>query len=542
MKTMVQPAQQRLFDPFAGVISAGGWKLIEGGWQSMFRGVLLERMPVGRLSKGMSEDQGRPSAELFSMLGLLLIREFQGWTVPQAHEAVLFRSDIQYALNLEPGFDITQRTIERYLQRMQLDEELGEELFREVTDTLLTSMEVKVQRQRLDSTHVLSDMACLGRARMIGVALKRFLKKVRRHDAALLEGLSEELLQRYEKPSDSGIFGGLKDTEARRVALQQVAEDLLVVLQHFEQIEPIGQWEKYLQLRTIFDQQCELREEFIEVRVKTGGRVIQNVSDPDATYSGHKGAGYQVQFSETFNDDGLPNLITSAQVETAVDSDADAVEPLLDDLRERDHLPQELLADTGYGSNANVAIASEQDVALIAPVPGSKAFDPEEVGYDRFTLNEAHEVVACPNGHTPKSTRYNAEANTIWAQIDPSLCAACPLMAHCHVQRNAKTGQPNGRIQFHADAPQSARRRRHEQTPEYRDQYRWRSGIESTNSSLKRRLGLKRLRVRGMPAVQLTIYLKLAGWNLLRAVALRAIRAVRALQAASAPKPALAAA
>ena len=55
--------------------------------------------------------------------------------MPQAHEAVLFRSDIQYALNLEPGFDITQRTIERYLQRMQQDEGLGEELFREVTDT-----------------------------------------------------------------------------------------------------------------------------------------------------------------------------------------------------------------------------------------------------------------------------------------------------------------------------------------------------------------------------------------------------------------------
>ena len=539
MKTMVHPGQRRLFDPFQGVIGSAGWALIEGGWQSLFRGVLLERMPVGRLAKGMSEDQGRPSAELYAMLGLLLIREFQGWTVPQAHEAVLFRTDIQYALNLEPGFEVTQRTIERYLQRMQQDEELGEELFREVTDTLLTSMEVKVQKQRLDSTHVLSDMACLGRARMIGVALKRFFQKVRRHDAALLSGLSEDLLKRYEKSSDSGVFGGLKDTEARRVALQQVAEDLLVVLQHFEQSEPIGQWNQYHQLRTIFDQQCELREEFIEVRAKTGGRVIQNVSDPNATYSGHKGAGYQVQFSETFNDDGLPNLITAAQVETAVDSDADAVEPLLEDLRERDHLPQELLADAGYGSNANVAIASEQGVTLIAPVPGSKAFDPDEVGYDRFTLNEAHEVVACPQGHAPKSTRYNAEANSIWAQIDPSLCAACPLAAHCRVQRDAKTGQPNGRVQFRADAPQSAQRRRHEQTPEYRDQYRWRSGIESTNSGLKRRLGLKRLRVRSMKAVALTIYLKLAGWNLLRAVALRA---ARTLQAATARQPSLAAA
>ncbi len=68
---------------------------------------------------------------------------------------------------------------------MQLGEGLGEKLFQEVTDTLLTSLEVKVQKPRLDSTHVLSDMACMGRARMIGVALRRFIKKVRQHDAAL---------------------------------------------------------------------------------------------------------------------------------------------------------------------------------------------------------------------------------------------------------------------------------------------------------------------------------------------------------------------
>ncbi len=81
--------------------------------------------------------------------------------------------------------------------------------------------------------------------------------------------------------------------------------------------------------------------------------------------------------------------------------------------------------------------------------------------------------------------------------------------------------------------PVPATRRRHEQTPEFRDSYHWRSGIESTNSSLKRRLGLGRLRVRGMQAVPLTIYLKLASWNLLRAVALRALRLTTPPTAAS---------
>ena len=174
MKTINDPSQRRLFDPFEGVISPTGWKHIENGWQSMFRDVLLEQMPVERVAKGMNDTEGRPSVELHSIIGLLLIRELHNWTVPQTHEAILFRADIQYALNLEPGVEIAQRTIERYLRKLQNDEQASEEIFTRVTDTLLGSLEVKVNRQRLDSTHVLSDMAVTGRARMLGVALRRF--------------------------------------------------------------------------------------------------------------------------------------------------------------------------------------------------------------------------------------------------------------------------------------------------------------------------------------------------------------------------------
>ena len=85
-------------------------------------------MPVRQVSVQMSESEGRPTAEQYSMIGLLLIRELYGWTVPQAHEAILFRSDIQYALNLEPGFDITQRTNECYLQKLQSDEQVSEDI------------------------------------------------------------------------------------------------------------------------------------------------------------------------------------------------------------------------------------------------------------------------------------------------------------------------------------------------------------------------------------------------------------------------------
>lgn len=521
VKTIHDPAQKRLFDPFEGVIGRAGWKLIQNGWQSLFREVLLEQLPVGRVAEGMSDSEGRPSVELHAIIGLILIRELHGWTVPQTHEALLFRADIQYALNLEPAVEVTQRTIERYLQKMQNDDGFSDELFASVTDTLLRSMEVKVKKQRLDSTHLLSDMAVLGRCQMMGVALRRFFHQLQKHDEALFEQVPATIRKRYCKQSDSRIFASADNTEKRRVALQQVGEDMASVLTQFADVKPVCEWTLFATLQTIFDQQCEVRDEFVEIRKQTSGNVIQNPSDLDATYDGHKGTGYQAQVCETVNEDGRPNLITSAKVETAVTSDADAVEPILDDLKERGHLPEELLADASYGSHSNVETAAHETVTLTAPVPGGKAFDAEEIGYDRFELNDANEVAACPAGHVPKSTRYNEKNDHVWAQMDRELCCGCPLVERCRVQKDKSTGRANGRVQFCSIAPEAARRRRHEQTMEFRDSYRWRSGIESTNSSLKRRLGLGRLRVRGMKAVKLAVMLKLTAWNVLRATAYR---------------------
>jgi hypothetical protein len=57
VKTIHNPTQQRLFDPFEGVIGAATWKQIHNGWLSMIRGVLLEQMPVQRLADGTSDSQ-----------------------------------------------------------------------------------------------------------------------------------------------------------------------------------------------------------------------------------------------------------------------------------------------------------------------------------------------------------------------------------------------------------------------------------------------------------------------------------------------------
>jgi len=115
MRHSVDPQQGRLFDPYDGIIPPLGRERIDAGWQGVFRKTLLQLMPVGRLAKHFHPVMGRPTKELYSVAGLLFLQEFQNWTVPQAVEAYLFRTDVQFALNLEPGAsEMCERTFERY--------------------------------------------------------------------------------------------------------------------------------------------------------------------------------------------------------------------------------------------------------------------------------------------------------------------------------------------------------------------------------------------------------------------------------------------
>lgn len=71
-----------------------------------------------------------------------------------------------------------------------------------------------------------------------------------------------------------------------------------------------------------------------------------------------------------------------------------------------------------------------------------------------------------------------------------------------------------------------AGRRRGMATEVFRQQDKTRGGLGGTNSGLKRRVGLGRLRVRGRPAVFHVVYLKVAGWNILRLVVCARMREI----------------
>jgi len=516
MQRIVNPKQTRLFDPFDNVLTVKTRKRLLDGWAGVFRHIILELMPVETICGHFDPAMGRPTKELYSMAGLLLIREFMDWTKGEALDAYSFRMDIHYALNLEPvTHDLSIRTLERYIDLFEKDELAGT-IMREVTVQLVDLLEINIDRQRLDSTHIFSDMASFGRTRLMGVAVKRFLTQLKRHDPKAYELLDEPLRMRYA-PGVNQLFGDTgRDSESRHLLRCQVAEDMYLLIRRFADAAGHTGRDTYKAMERIFHEQCDVHEENVCVKKKTGGDVMQNPSDPGATYDGHKGPGYQVQLSETCHPDNEVQLITCALPQTAVDPDSTATSEVLDSLEESELLPQEMFADTHYCSDENIQAAAERGVELVGPVQcgGLTDKDADHLNVDDFDIDEeSEEVVCCPAGHRPAWSVHDKETGKTKTVMPATTCSRCEFRKECPVERCR-----DGYCLHHtAKQRRLAGRRREENTDVFRDRYRIRGGIEGTNSGLKRKTGLGRLRVRGRPAVFQAIYLKIAGWNILRA-------------------------
>jgi Transposase DDE domain len=231
-----------------------------------------------------------------------------------------------------------------------------------------------------------------------------------------------------------------------------------------------------------------------------------------------------VQIAETCGPENEVQLITAALPQTACESDAAAVVPMLDQLEESGLLPEEMLADTAYCGDENVQAAAGRGVELVGPIPGRQPeTDPAALTLDDFAVDErTGQVEACPRGHAPSAVERDPEAGTTRIEMAAAACDGCPFRAACPIHR---TRDGRYELGFSDKDHRLAGRRREQETPAFAQRYARRAGIESTNSGLKNRLGLGRLRVRGRGSVFRVIQHKVAGWNVLRAAASKKVRA-----------------
>lgn len=231
---------------------------------------------------------------------------------------------------------------------------------------------------------------------------------------------------------------------------------------------------------------------------------------------GHKGKGYEAQLAETCDEENPFQVITAVEVNGANESDQQQVKPMLEQTeRTCGEAPEEMHADAGYGSGENIATAREEfGTELKAPIGSNES--KKYLPLTEFDLDaEGQEVLKCPAGKAPARQQPSRSGKAVLAVFSAAQCQGCPLRHVCPTEKRR-----DGRhLRITKADVAVARRRLEQETEEFKQRHKIRSGIEATNSELKRRHGLGKLRVRGRPRVKLSVRLKVLALNVKRYVA-----------------------
>lgn len=524
---------------------------LERSWAEAFRYRVLPLIDEEPFRACYAEDNGRPNKSIRLLVGLLLLKEADDLTDAAALEALEFNLLWQHALGVTPEeAHVAERTL-TYFRRKLMENDRAKAVFEQVTTALMKADGLSAVRQRLDSTHVLSNIAILTRLGLFVETVTHFLRELERTAEPLLAAVSDVLRKRYLERE--GYFADAKREVARR-RLPVVARDVFELVQLFATDPVASRLGSYAVLKRLLDEQCEVTGEATDaepVRVREpeeiGGNTLQSPHDPDATY-GHKGKGYEVQLAETCVLANPYQVVTTLAVNGAHVSDQHATVPVVEVLAARGLQPETLLADTAYSGGENIVVCAELGTTLLAPVqdptapPAPDPFlgeaapapEPPTADLGAFTFNATFDaVLTCPAGHAP--TEQHVGENAFFATFSAEHCATCPFADTCAARRLASGDR---RLRYRDRVAATATRQRLQTTPAFKEQYRLRSGIESTNAELKGRHGAKKLRVRREGRVNLALHLKVLALNVKRAVQHHLDRLLERLGPAPEPLPA----
>ena len=531
--------QESLWQP-EFLITPGKAKLMRRSWAEVFRNEALPLIEEERFAPLYSPDMGRPNRAVQTVLGVLVLKEMFDLTDMEALEELEFNLLWHHALRLEmEEAHLAQKTLHNFRVRL-MEHDGGRLAFCETTDRMIEALGLRTGKQRVDSTHIVSNIAVLTRLGLFCETVRVFLLAVSREHPGLGEGIGDGLAQRYLK--ESGEASGYEDArsgEGRR-RLPVCARDV------------------YRLLERLLREQCHLgrhgdgrpsaddddaAEGKVPIALREPGEVrpdsLQTPHDPAVTYSGHKGKGYEVQVAETCESDNAVQMITHVEVTPSSGSDSVVTTRVIGELSERGIGPSELWADTSYGSGRNGWEAERRGTELVSPVGGRSHKEPGRGGDEPVRLTAsgfyidvtARRAAVCPAGHGAVAEYEDQDApERVEIHFARAVCEPCALRARCPVRWRSRpelggAWSRGGAYVLSADLARVniARRRTAESDGQWRKRYGLRAGIEGTNSEMKRRHGLGRLRVRGGERVRLAVYLKALACNVKRMVGARLI-------------------
>jgi hypothetical protein len=259
---------------------------------------------------------GRPNFSVARVLGLCLLEEFNTLTDQQALDAFSFDIRWRYALDVNDEENyLSRRSLVEFRRRLAAKDPemtLVRNVFDNIRDSAIKKLGLSTRDQRLDSTHVISNIRIRGRVALFSNTLALFLESLNGDQFSRVP----KKIRQWHTTESEGWFG-LGPAE-QKVKLEQLAQYVYKLIVLFAKDEQVKSSEPYQLLERLFHEQCEIKKQpgsdgdsskgnNIQVKKKTEGATLQSPCDPDASY-GHKGPGYSLHITETCNNDGKTGI------------------------------------------------------------------------------------------------------------------------------------------------------------------------------------------------------------------------------------------
>jgi len=495
---------------------------LEVNWPGAWQRSIIPLIDESMFRDLYCKNDGAPSKATADMVGILILKECYDLTFQEAIEHVMLDVGWQYALDLLPEQAYVSLRTLKYFSAKVMKDETHRPLFEDLTKKIIDLLGVSFDHQVLDSTHILSNIAHLSRLGLFVRTIENFLSELKKSQPKRYAKLDHALTVRYTEREGFG-FGDARGSDARR-RLGQCAEDLFFLVQRFAKAGTVRKMKSYQTLNRLFIEQCHVADgegasasEPVRVILKEpkeiSGDTLQSPYDEEAGYSGHKGKGYQAQIAQTSDPEAETQIITYVEVESASASDADALVIAVDMMDAGGVKPKTVTADTAYCGAENDIALRDRGVALIGPTPGPEPQDTGTIPIGAFDpAPNLKTVIRCPAGERPMTCVWDESTDTVIAVFFSGRCEACAWRALCPVKKH----RDGHTLRYSRCQMATSLRRMNEKTEAYKESYKKRARIESTNSELKRPHGLGRLRVRGQPAVEMVVFMKIIACNIKR--------------------------
>ncbi len=454
-------------------------------------------------------------------LALVTVMQFvAGLSDRQAADAVRSRIDWKYTLSLDLedcGFDSS--VLCEFRSRL-LAGAAEARLFEVMLARFKERDLLKVRgRQRTDSTHVLSFVRGLHRMETLVEALRYALNSVAEADPEWLQSLAPpDWFDRYGRRADNYRMPR-SQTERDKFALAVGADGFALLQAVWSAAAPpslrelpamealrrvwLQQFHRQVDQNQTNQKQAAQMSLRAEADLPPGALLIVSPYDLEARFSVKRQTrwtGYKVHLTETCDAD-TPHLITQVLTTPSTTADCEATPCVQNALAEADRLPAEHLVDEGYTQASHLVTSrTRYGVEIVGPVARDGSRQAEEgKGFDvsRFGLDWEQQRASCPGGKTsrPWQPTRNARGSTfLLAVFEAADCRACSHRPDC-TRAKAKGRTLYLHLQPEHEALHAARR--HQQTPQFRERYAARAGIEGTISQGVRAFGLRQCRYVG---------------------------------------------